>query len=306
MSGAFAPTARVAYLCLAGTMLMWAMGVVIARGTHETIPPVGLAFWRWFGGVMLLLPFVWRDLIRHRAAIAAHRNVLLLLGGLMVLSGAGMHIAVNYTTAINAVLVNAAQPAITAVGAYLLGRDRLRPWQWLGIVAATSGIIIMACRGDWAVLASFGFNTGDIVIFIATFGFSAYALNVHRVPGEMGLFASLFVIGMAGSLLILPLYIFETVMVRPMPFTWQSVGAISTLAVFMTVLSIFLWNAGNRAIGPSRAGIFVNLFPVFVAALAIVFLGEELHLYHLAGAACVCLGITLVVTAGQERKSGPK
>ena len=306
MSGAFAPTARVAYLCLAGTMLMWAMGVVIARGTHETIPPVGLAFWRWFGGVMLLLPFVWRDLIRHRAAIAAHRNVLLLLGGLMVLSGAGMHIAVNYTTAINAVLVNAAQPAITAVGAYLLGRDRLRPWQWLGIVAATSGIIIMACRGDWAVLASFGFNTGDIVIFIATFGFSAYALNVHRVPGEMGLFASLFLIGMAGSLLILPLYIFETVMVRPMPFTWQSVGAISTLAVFMTVLSIFLWNAGNRAIGPSRAGIFVNLFPVFVAALAIVFLGEELHLYHLAGAACVCLGITLVVTAGQERKSGPK
>lgn len=306
MSGAFAPTARVAYFCLAGTMLMWAMGVVIARGTHETIPPVGLAFWRWFGGVMLLLPFVWRDLIRHRASIAAHRNVLLLLGGLMVLSGAGMHIAVNYTTAINAVLVNAAQPAITAVGAYLLGRDRLRPWQWLGIAAATSGIIIMACRGDWAVLASFGFNTGDIVIFIATFGFSAYALNVHRVPGEMGLFASLFVIGMAGSLLILPVYIFETVMVRPMPFTWQSVGAISTLAVFMTVLSIFLWNAGNRAIGPSRAGIFVNLFPVFVAALAIVFLDEELHLYHLAGAACVCLGITLVVTAGQERKSGQK
>ena len=306
MSGAFAPTARVAYFCLAGTMLMWAMGVVIARGTHETIPPVGLAFWRWFGGVMLLLPFVWRDLIRHRASIAAHRNVLLLLGGLMVLSGAGMHIAVNYTTAINTVLVNAAQPAITAVGAYLLGRDRLRPWQWLGIAAATSGIIIMACRGDWAVLASFGFNTGDIVIFIATFGFSAYALNVHRVPGEMGLFASLFVIGMAGSLLILPVYIFETVMVRPMPFTWQSVGAISTLAVFMTVLSIFLWNAGNRAIGPSRAGIFVNLFPVFVAALAIVFLGEELHLYHLAGAACVCLGITLVVTAGQERKSGQK
>jgi drug/metabolite transporter (DMT)-like permease len=86
-------------------------------------------------------------------------------------------------------------------------------------------------------------------------------------------------------------------MVRPMPFTWASVGAVSTLAVFMTVLSMFLWNAGNRAIGPSRAGIFVNLFPVFVAALAIVFLGEELHLYHLAGAACVCLGITLVVTA---------
>ena len=305
MSGAFAPSARVAYLCLTGTMLMWAMGVVIARGTHETIPPVGLAFWRWFGGVMLLLPFVWRDLIRHRATILAHRNALLLLGGLMVWSGAGMHIAVNYTSAINATLVNAAQPAITAVGAFLLGRDRLSPAQWLGIAAATSGIAIMASRGEWEVLASFGFNTGDIVIFVATFGFSAYALNVHRVPGEMGLFASLFVIGMAGSLLILPAYIVETALMRPMPFTWQSVSAVSTLAVFMTVLSIFLWNAGNRAIGPSRAGIFVNLFPVFVAALAIVFLDEELHLYHLAGAACVCLGITLVVTGGRAVRPKP-
>jgi drug/metabolite transporter (DMT)-like permease len=190
-----------------------------------------------------------------------------------------MHVAVNYTTAINTVLVNAAQPAVTAVAAYLLGRDRLSPWQWLGIAAATGGIMI----------------------FIATFGFAAYALNIHRVPGEMGLFASLFVIGIAGSLVVLPAYIYESIWVRPMPFTWASVSAISTLAVFMTVLSMFLWNAGNRAIGPSRAGIFVNLFPVFVAAMAIVFLDEELHLYHLAGAACVCLGITLVVTGGAKR-----
>ena len=301
MSGAFNPSPRVAYLCLTGTMLMWSMGVVIARGTHEIIPPVGLAFWRWFGGVMLLLPFVWRDLVRHWPAIVANKWVFLWLGGLMVSSGAGMHVAVNYTTAINTVLVNAAQPAVTAVAAYLLGRDRLSPWQWLGIAAATGGIMIMACQGDWQVLATFGFNTGDIIIFIATFGFAAYALNIHRVPGEMGLFASLFVIGIAGSLVVLPAYIYESIWVRPMPFTWASVSAISTLAVFMTVLSMFLWNAGNRAIGPSRAGIFVNLFPVFVAAMAIVFLDEELHLYHLAGAACVCLGITLVVTGGAKR-----
>jgi drug/metabolite transporter (DMT)-like permease len=302
VSGAYAPSARIAYLCLAGTMLMWAMGVVIARGTHETIPPVGLAFWRWFGGVMLLLPFVWRDLVRCWPQIVAKRWVFLALGGLMVWSGAGMHIAVNYTTAINTTLVNSGQPAITALGAFLLGRERLSPLQWLGIVAATSGIVAMASQGDWNVIATFGFNTGDLVIFVSTFGFAAYALNVHRLPGEMGLFASLFAIGIAGSLIVLPGYIYESIMVRPMPLTWNAFATVATLAVFMTVLSMFLWNAGNRAIGPSRAGIFVNLFPVFCAILAIIFLDEELHLYHLAGAACVCLGITLVVTAGKPRK----
>lgn len=301
MSTAFQPGPRVAYLCLTGTMLMWAMGVVIARGTHETIPPVGLAFWRWFGGAMLLLPFIWRDLVRCWPQIVAKRWVFLALGGLMVWSGAGMHIAVNYTTAINTTLVNSGQPAVTALGAFLLGRERLTPLQWLGIAAATCGIVGMASRGDWQVLATFGFNFGEIVIFVSIFGFAAYALNVHRLPGEMGLFASLFVIGIAGSLIVLPGYIYETVAIRPMPLSWEAFWTVVTLAVFMTVLSMFLWNAGNRAIGPSRAGIFVNLFPVFCAALAIAFLGEELHLYHLVGAAFVCLGITLVVSAGRPK-----
>jgi len=300
MSGAFKPSPRLAYLCLTATMMMWALGVVIGRGVHESVPPVGLTFWRWFGGVLLLTPFVWRDLIRNWPLIVANRTLFFVLGGLMVWSGAGLLLSVNYTTAINATLVNASQPAVTAVGAFLLGRDKLRPGQWLGIAAATGGIMIMASRGDWNVLAHFDFNIGDIVIFIATFGFAIYALNVHRLPGQMGLFTSLFVIGMTGSILVLPAYIYETVAVRPMPLTWESFSATATLAVFMTVLSIFLWNAGNRAIGPSRAGIFVNLFPVFSAALAIVFLGEELHLYHLAGAICVCLGITLVVTTGRR------
>lgn len=301
MSGAFTPTPRLAYLCLAATMLMWALGVVVGRGVHESVPPVGLTFWRWFGGVALLTPFVWHDLMRNWRLIVAKRTLFFVLGGLMVWSGAGLLLSVNYTTAINATLVNASQPAVTAVGAFLLGRDRLTPVQWLGILAATCGIVVMASRGDWDVLAHFAFNTGDIIIFVATFGFSAYALNVHRVPGEMGLFTSLFVIGMAGSLLVLPAYIYESVAVRPMPLSWEAFFAVATLAVFMTVLSIFLWNAGNRAIGPSRAGIFVNLFPVFSAILAIIFLGEELHAYHVAGAACVCLGITLVVLAGRRR-----
>lgn len=299
-SRAFTPGPRLAYLCMTATMLMWALGVVVGRGVHETVPPIGLTFWRWFGGMLLLLPFVWRDLARNWPLILAHRTLFFALGGLIVISGAGLLLSVNYTTAINATLVNAAQPAVTAVGAWLLGRDRLSPPQWLGIVAATGGIVVMASRGDWEVLATFGFNVGDIIIFIATFGFSAYALNVHRLPGQMGLFASLFVIGMTGSLLTLPLYIYETMAIRPMPITWEAFSAVATLAIFMTVLSIFLWNAGIRAVGPSRAGIFVNLFPVFSAILAIIFLGEQLHAYHIAGAAFVCLGITLVVLTGRR------
>jgi drug/metabolite transporter (DMT)-like permease len=48
-------------------------------------------------------------------------------------------------------------------------------------------------------------------------------------------------------------------------------------------------------VGVNRSAIFVNLIPVFGAALAIIFLGESLYLYHFLGAGLICLGILMVV-----------
>ncbi len=41
------------------------------------------------------------------------------------------------------------------------------------------------------------------------------------------------------------------------------------------------------------AGLFLYLIPVFGVALAVTFLGERLHLFHLAGAALIFSGIYL-------------
>jgi len=41
--------------------------------------------------------------------------------------------------------------------------------------------------------------------------------------------------------------------------------------------------------------VFVNLLPIYGSIMAILFLGEELFLYHVFGAALVCAGIFMVV-----------
>ena len=51
-----------AYGLIAATVLTWAIGVVIARGVHEEIPPIGLSFWRWIIATIILLPCVWGEL----------------------------------------------------------------------------------------------------------------------------------------------------------------------------------------------------------------------------------------------------
>jgi drug/metabolite transporter (DMT)-like permease len=50
---------------------------------------------------------------------------------------------------------------------------------------------------------------------------------------------------------------------------------------------------GVELIGPARAGLFVNLVPVFGSLLAVVLLGEPFAPYHALGLALVLGGIWL-------------
>lgn len=81
-----------------------------------------------------------------------------------------------------------------------------------------------------------------------------------------------------------------------MPISLVSLSALFVLAVFVSNISIYLWNTGNRVVGHNRAAIFVNFLPVFSAGLAIVFLGESLFTYHVAGAVFVIGRVLLVVS----------
>jgi drug/metabolite transporter (DMT)-like permease len=291
----FSPRPAVAHGLLILAAFMWAASTVIARGVHAEIPPIGLSFWRAAIAVVVLLPLVWRALGRKRALIMANWKLLWLLGVMQVGASALLIVAVNYTGAINATLVNAAQPALTAVVAWVLIGDRVSRVQGLGIAGALAGIVVMTARADWRVLVGFDFNVGDLLVVGAILGWAIYATQLPRLPRELGMTTMLFVITLAGAVSLIPFYVFETAFVRPMPISLTALVTVVVLGIIVTVFSVFIWNAGIRAIGPNRAVVFINLIPVFGAALAIVFLGERLYFYHLIGALFVFAGIMAVI-----------
>ncbi len=283
-----------AYLAITFTVFLWAIGVVITRAVHETIPPIGLSFWRWFVAGLVLLPLLWPRLRRSAPVIRANLGVLCWLGFLMVTGGTLMIYAAQFTTAINITLVNSSQPAMTALFFWFVTRERLSRLRVLGLIAAAAGITVMVAEGDWQVIAGFEFNLGDLLVVVGTAFYAVYAINLPRIPEALGVAAAP-IIMLAGSLIILPLYVAETVISRPVPLSANTLAAIFGISVFASALALILWNAGNRAVGANRAAIFVNLLPVFGSALAIPFLGESLFVHHFAGAVLVCLGIFLVV-----------
>jgi drug/metabolite transporter (DMT)-like permease len=92
---------------------------------------------------------------------------------------------------------------------------------------------------------------------------------------------------------MLPLFAWEGLRGSGLPTAPAAWAAIGFVAVFSSAIAHAMWVRGVASIGPSRAGVFIHLMPLFGAVLAITFLGEELATHHLLGAAFVLGGVAL-------------
>lgn len=287
-----------AYVLLTLTAFFLACNHVIGRAVHLQIPPVGLSFWRWVAGALILLPFVLPVLRMRWPAYRQHWRSFTLLGFLMVGSTTLVLIALTKTFAINVSLINAVQPTLTVLFAWLFLKEPLSTLRAIGIICGISGVLVMVSHADLALLAALDFQPGDSIALLAMCGFSAYALNLRRVSGEFSGIEVLFGITLTGTVMLLPFYLWEATMVQSVPVSPLSIVTILALALLVSVFGNLCWNAGNRMIGPSRASIFINLIPVFGTVLAITFLDEDLRGYHLIGGGLVVLGLILAAGIG--------
>ena len=290
----------VAYLYLVLAMVLWSAALVIARGVHETAPPLALMFWRWLGAAIALLPFALPRLRSEFPQTPKSRRRVFGLCMLMVIATTLSIVAVSYTTAINATVINATQPAVTAVVALAVLAERLSWTQALGVVAAFAGIMVMVFQASLAALLQLSVNSGDLIMFAAVLFWSCYAVALHGSSSLPSLVVLLFLISASGAVVVLPFYVAEALSGRQFVFSLQSVSAAIYLSLGATLIAIYFWSAAIRSVGANRAAVFLNLIPVFGTALAVGFLGERLFAYHLAGAGLVVAGIFLAVRPARD------
>ena len=103
-----------------------------------------------------------------------------------------------------------------------------------------------------------------------------------------------------GAVCLIPLFIWELA-TRPMvQFTPTNFAVLAYVTIFPTLLAYLYFNRGVELIGANRAAPFFYLNPVFGSAMAIVFLGEKMQLFHLAGYALVLLGVFIAARRGSK------
>lgn len=94
-----------------------------------------------------------------------------------------------------------------------------------------------------------------------------------------------------GALAMLPFSVMEHFSGRTVRWTTGTLLAFSYVVTLPSLVAYLLYNRATDLIGASRAGQFLNLMPLFGAALAILFLGETLGSHHLIGGFLILLGI---------------
>ena len=152
------------YLLLSLTALFWAGNIVLARHVGNHVPPITLTTVRWFGTFLILLPFAWPHLKRDWPALRARLPLMLLLSAIgFAFNNAISYWALQYTQALNALLIQSSGPLFVALWSLVLFGVRLTGAQLAGIAISLAGVLTIILRGDFSALAGIAFNKGDVM-----------------------------------------------------------------------------------------------------------------------------------------------
>ena len=289
-----------AWTLLVLTNLFWAGNIVIGRAVAGHVPPITLAYWRWTGAFFVAFGFAWPHLKRDWPELLRHWPMLLLLAATGIATYNTMsYIGLQYTTALNALLLQSAMPVIVLLWDFGLFGARPSLWQIFGVVLSLLGVLAIVSQLSLAVLAHVSLNVGDLWLLGGLVVTGIYSPLLRRRPAAHPLSLLVTMMGI-GSCMILPFYLWEIGGGATVRGGLPSYAAIAYAAVLPSFIAYLLFIRGVELIGPGRAGQSAHLMPVFGAILAVLFLGEQFHLYHVVGIVLIAAGILLA-----SKKSRP-
>ncbi len=248
---------------------------------------------RWLGALMLMLVFARSHLVRDWPAI---RERLFFVSCLATMGFTGFNVlfykAAYLTTALNIGIIQGSIPVFVLVASFYLYRIHVSPLQLGGVITTLAGVVIVAFKGDLSQIGDLVLNHGDLLILAACFLYAAYTTGLRKRPdvSSLGLFT---VLAGVAFIVSLPFSMVEYAVGQaywPSTQGWVVVGLIT---FFPSFLAQIFFIQGVEALGPNRAGVFINLVPVFAAIFAVVILGEPFEMFHGVALALVLGGIWL-------------
>ena len=269
-----------AYLLMVLTAVAWSGNSITARGVNDVIPPIGLAFWRWVVALPILVILAWPYLRKDLPQLKHNWLIIVVLAAFSItIYNTLIYEALLTTTAINSFLINTSRPVIIVLLTILFFRQGITPVQSIGFVLALLGTVTIILRGEPVRLLTLEFNSGDFLILGATIAWALYTVLLPKRP-KMHPTSFLAITVFAGTIMLLPLYIWETIYIQPTPFRFEMVWSVLYLAIISSIFAYLCYNRAVELAGPNKAGQVSYMLPIVGSTLAILLLGEKFQFFH--------------------------
>ena len=297
---------RNAYILLILTMLCWAGNSIAGKIAVGHVSPMLLNTMRWLVAA-LVLGILYREMIRTEAPALKKNGLLLLFLGTLGFTGfsIALYTALLHTSAINVSIEQAAMPLVVFLFNFMLFRTGVSAAQIMGFLLSAIGVLLIISHGEPARLIAMDFNIGDLIMLGAVVCYGVYIVAL-RLKTALGWQTFLFALILAGFISSLPFTIWEFAVGNSILPTATGWGVIAYTAIFPSLISQALFIRGVELIGANRAGLFINLVPIFATLMSIAILGEEFHAYHALALILVLGGIGLAERSGRKRAAGLK
>ena len=282
-----------AHAVLLMATLIWAGHAVALRMSVGEISPVLLMQLRWLGAFLILVVIYRKTLPRYAPlALQNWRWVLAMGGGGLAGFSLLLVYAAQYTTAVNLGIMQGVIPAVVMLLGWLIYRTRIGWLQFFGLCSSLTGILVLVSTGSFATILALRFNFGDLLMVAACLCYGAYTVALGKrleMPPVLLLCFFAFCAFLTCSLFLIAEYMNGNLVLPG----FKGSLLLFYSAIFPSILSQTFYMRGVELAGANRAGLYVNMVPIFAAFLAMLILSETMYLYHLVALLMVFGGIFL-------------
>ena len=283
------------YLLLFIQPIFMASTLIVARGGVEFIPPISLAFWRWFFVFLILLSFTFFSIKREIRIIKKEIWKLLFLGSMGCgVCGAFPFIAGKTTTIINMGIIYTSSPIFIIIISSLFFGEKINKLKFFGLVSCLVGVLIIIIKGDILLLFNLTFNKGDLWMLGAAIGWALYSIFLFYWKSDLDVFPRFTIISLGGIISLLPFYLLEEIYFVQTQFDSNFYFWVLFAAISPGIIAFALYTLTQQKLGASVTGFTLYLFTVYGAFYGIFLFDENLENYHYLGTVLVFFGIYLV------------
>ena len=284
-----------AYLMLTLCAFFWSGNFIVGKfATLYQVPPLTLNFFRWLIVWIILIPFTLKDIFLNIKIIKEKFYSILLMSITSIsIFNSVVYYSLNFTQVLNGALMISTIPVLIIFISFIFRVEKINLNQVLGLILSITGVVIIITQLEFSRLIHLDLNKGDLWLLVAMLSWAIYStmLKTHKTGLNYLTFIS--VIVTLGLIFLFPQFLFEFNNQEFIKFNFAFFLIIGYVVLFAGLGAYIFWNKAVLIVGPSRAGIFLHLMPVFSSFMAIFLLNEKFMNFHIFGAIAIVLGIYL-------------